>query len=56
LISPLEAIQARARQDGSSVDWFFEDFSPIGAGGVALGKDVAIVFINSDSGEGYITV
>lgn len=56
LISPYEAIQQRARLDGSSVNWWFEDFSPIGAGGVAFGKDVAIVFLNSDSGEGYITV
>jgi hypothetical protein len=56
LISPVEAIQARARQDSTTVDWFFNDFNLGGASNVAAEKAVAIVFLNSDSGEGYITV
>jgi beta-glucosidase len=53
---PLEAIQARARQDHTSVNWHLDDFDLARAGNVAIQGDVALVFINSDSGEGYITV
>ncbi|KAI5120132.1 hypothetical protein M0805_001900 [Coniferiporia weirii] len=56
LISPLEAIQARARQDRTTVNWHLNDFDLLGAGNVAIQADVALVFINADSGEGYITV
>ncbi|KAK7693727.1 hypothetical protein QCA50_003299 [Cerrena zonata] len=56
LISPLEAIQARARQDRSIVSWWLDNFNTAGAAGAALGQDVALVFVNADSGEGYITV
>lgn len=53
---PLEAIQARARQDRTTVNWHLNDFDLAGAGNVAIQADVALVFINADSGEGYITV
>ncbi|KAF8753960.1 Glycosyl hydrolase family 3 C-terminal domain [Rhizoctonia solani] len=56
LISPLEAIQARAKQDHTSVSWHTLDWDTAGAKTRAKDKDVAIVFINSDSGEGYLTV
>ncbi|KAG6849373.1 hypothetical protein H0H93_008977 [Arthromyces matolae] len=56
LISPYEAIQARARKDRTSVSWIFDDFNLPRAGNMAIGKSAAIVFINSDSGEDYITV
>ncbi|CAL1705089.1 unnamed protein product [Somion occarium] len=56
LISPLEAIQARARKDRSSVSWFLDNFNLNGAANAAIGQDVALVFVNADSGEGYITV
>ncbi|CEL60157.1 hypothetical protein RSOLAG1IB_09406 [Rhizoctonia solani AG-1 IB] len=56
LISPLEAIQARAKQDHTSVSWHTLDWDTAGAKTRASNKDVAIVFINSDSGEGYLTV
>ncbi|KAG2032842.1 glycoside hydrolase family 3 protein [Suillus americanus] len=56
LISPLEGIQERARQDGSSVSWDFDDWNTDLAGTMALGQAVALVFTVSDSGEGIMTV
>jgi beta-glucosidase len=56
IIQPLEAIQARAKQDHTSVSWHTLDWDTAGAKTRASNKDVAIVFINSDSGEGYLTV
>lgn len=56
LIDPLQAIVARARQDGTDIDWWFENYDLEGATDVATAKDVVIVGINSDSGEQYITV
>ncbi|EJF60355.1 hypothetical protein DICSQDRAFT_201362 [Dichomitus squalens LYAD-421 SS1] len=56
LITPLEAIQARAREDRSSVSWFLGDWDLAGAAATALDQDVALVFANADSGEDYITV
>jgi hypothetical protein len=56
LVSPLEAIQARAREDGTLVDWYFDDFDVDAAQNVARRTDTALVFIKADSGEGYITV
>ncbi|PSR70416.1 hypothetical protein PHLCEN_2v13667 [Hermanssonia centrifuga] len=56
LISPLEAIQARARQDRSSVMWWLDNWNTDGAAGLVQQQDVAIVFVNADSGEDYITV
>ncbi|KAH9010572.1 beta-glucosidase [Lactarius pseudohatsudake] len=56
LISPYEALQARAQKDHTSFSWFFNDFDLVGAGTAAIQKDAAIVFLQSDSGEDYITV
>ncbi|KDQ52333.1 glycoside hydrolase family 3 protein [Jaapia argillacea MUCL 33604] len=56
LITPLEAIQARARVNRSSVNWFLNDFDYTGVQSTVAEQDVAIVFVNADSGEGYITV
>ncbi|KAK0185894.1 glycoside hydrolase family 3 protein [Armillaria mellea] len=56
LITPLEAIQARARKDRTSVSWVLDDFDLPRAGNDAIRKSAALVFINSDSGEDYITV
>ncbi|EIW75053.1 hypothetical protein CONPUDRAFT_140249 [Coniophora puteana RWD-64-598 SS2] len=56
LISPYEAIQARARLDQTSVYFDFDDWDLWQAGNRATDVSAAIVFINSDSGEGYITV
>ncbi|KAH9055806.1 beta-glucosidase [Lactarius deliciosus] len=56
LISPYEALQARARKDHTSFSWIFDDFDLVGAGTAVIKKDAAIVFLQSDSGEAYITV
>ncbi|PIL26477.1 hypothetical protein GSI_12235 [Ganoderma sinense ZZ0214-1] len=56
LIAPLEAIQARAREDRSSVSWFLSNWDSAGAANAARGQDVALVFANADSGEGAIIV
>ncbi|KAH7882461.1 glycoside hydrolase family 3 protein [Phlebopus sp. FC_14] len=56
LISPMEAIQERARQDGSSIFYDFDDFNVEQAGTYAIGQAVALVFISADSGEDYLTV
>ncbi|KAJ7641336.1 glycoside hydrolase family 3 protein [Roridomyces roridus] len=56
LISPLEAIQSRARKNRTSVSWILDDYDTDRAGNMAIGKSAALVFISSDSGEDYITV
>ena len=56
LIKPLEAIQASARKDRTTVNWHLDNFDLDTAGSVASQAQLALVFINSDSGEGYITV
>ncbi|KAL6307374.1 beta-glucosidase [Sparassis latifolia] len=56
LISPLDAIQERAREDGTTVSWWLLDWNTAGAAQAAVQFDAAIVFANADSGEGYITV
>ena len=38
------------------MSWFLDDFNVYGAGIVARRKSAAIVFVQSDSGEDYITV
>ena len=53
---PYEAIQARARKDHITFSFYFNDFNTTGASSAAVQQDVAIVFLLSDSGEGYITV
>ena len=50
------SIQRRARKDHTTVNWHLNDFDLDGAGNVAIQAEVAMVFINADSGEGYITV
>ena len=52
LVSPLEAINARGVRDRTEVSWWTDDFNLDAAGVVVQAKDVAIVFVNSDSGEG----
>jgi hypothetical protein len=61
LVDPLEAIQSRARAGKKSseralVNWWLNNFDLNGASGAVAGQDAAIVFVNADSGEGYITV
>lgn len=56
LIAPVDAIQDKAIQDKSIVTWWFQDWDTEGAANAAIENDVALVFVNADSGEGYITV
>lgn len=59
LISPYEALQGRAVEDGTAFSWTFDDFNLKQAQKISderIGIDASIVFLQSDSGEGYITV
>ncbi|KDQ52334.1 glycoside hydrolase family 3 protein [Jaapia argillacea MUCL 33604] len=56
LITPLEAIQARARLNRSSVNWVLNDYDYSLVQSTVAEQNVAIVFVNADSGEGYINV
>ncbi|KAI0429437.1 glycoside hydrolase superfamily [Xylaria sp. FL1042] len=53
--APADAIKARAQTDGTQVTVSSTD-STGSVSGAVNGADAAIVFITSDSGEGYITV
>ncbi|OJJ50194.1 hypothetical protein ASPZODRAFT_128815 [Penicilliopsis zonata CBS 506.65] len=55
LIGPLDAIQEQASADGTRVVTSTTDETGPAAS-AAAGADIAIVFINSDSGEAFITV
>jgi hypothetical protein len=55
-VSPLEALQSQAIKDHTQFSWWLQDFDLAGASALAVNKEVAIVFIASDSGEEYITV
>lgn len=56
LVTPLEAITARAKMNDQSVVSSLSDSDINAAKRVASSADIAIVFGNADSGEGYITV
>ncbi|KAH9476789.1 putative beta-glucosidase L [Psilocybe cubensis] len=56
LVTPLDAIQSKAREFHSSISWFFDDFNLPRAGNMAKKRTTALVFLVSDSGEDYITV
>lgn len=55
LVAPLDAIKTRAAADGTTVTTSTSDDTN-SAASAARAAETAIVFINSDSGEGYITV
>ncbi|KAL1952086.1 hypothetical protein VTO73DRAFT_1235 [Trametes versicolor] len=56
LTAPLDAIQAKAKADGTSVStWTFSDDVNLSAN-AAKGKQAALVFITADSGEAQYTV
>lgn len=56
LTTPLDAITSRSSVDGTVVSSSLSDSDLDKAKSTAAGKDVAFVFITSDSGEAYITV
>ncbi|OTA87828.1 glycoside hydrolase family 3 protein [Hypoxylon sp. CO27-5] len=53
--APADAIKTRAQSDGTQISLSSSD-STSSVGSAVNGADAAIVFITSDSGEGYITV
>ncbi|KAJ5085986.1 hypothetical protein N7532_010757 [Penicillium argentinense] len=55
LVAPVDAIQAQADKTGTQIITSTTDDAAAGAEAAAA-AETAIVFINSDSGEGYITV
>ncbi|KAF2085292.1 glycoside hydrolase family 3 protein [Saccharata proteae CBS 121410] len=55
LVAPLDAIQTRASADGTTLTTSTSDNQTDGAS-AASAADISLVFINSDSGESYITV
>ena len=56
LVDPYAAVSLQALHDHSTLSWWFDNFDLAGANKTVMGVDVAIVGINADSGEGYITV
>ena len=56
LVTPLDALKNRAFLDGTNMTSCLDDWDVEQAAKAATGQDAALVFINSDSGEDYITV
>ncbi|KAF9553682.1 glycoside hydrolase family 3 protein [Agrocybe pediades] len=56
LVTPLDAIQRKAREFRSSISYLLDDFDLPLAGNMAIKHSAALVFISSDSGEAFITV
>ena len=55
MVAPLDAMKTQAQKDGTSITSSPNDNAQQGAS-AARNADVAVVCINADSGEGYITV
>lgn len=56
LVDPLEALSIKARKDHTVLNWWLRDWDVRGAATAAAKADIAIVGVNADSGEEYITV
>lgn len=56
ITQPLDAITAQASTYGAVVSSSLSDSDLDAATAAATGKDIALVFISADSGEGYTTV
>ena len=52
----MDAIQTKAREFHTTIDYLLEDFDLPRAGNIAIRRSAALVFVSADSGEGYITV
>ena len=55
LVDPLSAISSHAAADGTTVRTSISNSDLAAASATAAGVEVAFVFVNADSGEGYIT-
>ncbi|KAJ6260554.1 hypothetical protein Dda_4780 [Drechslerella dactyloides] len=56
LISPLTALQNRAYQDNSVIQWVVDDYATEHMDATARQADTCLVFVKADAGEGYLTV
>ena len=56
LVSPLEAVKARARRHGAVVQSVTDDYAYAAINATASQASVCLAFVNSDSGEIYIQV
>ncbi|KAI8851757.1 glycosyl hydrolase family 3 C-terminal domain-containing protein [Chytridium lagenaria] len=56
IVSPLKGITARAKKDGIDVVSHLSNWDRTGAVRTASNSELSIVFVNADSGEGYVTV
>lgn len=56
LISPITALSAQAAADGTKLKNVSDNFDTKAIAKAATGASAAIVFVNADSGEGYIDV
>jgi beta-glucosidase len=56
LVSPLTAIQNEVQANYGNVQWLTDGFALTGAQGLAARATVSLVFVDADSGEGYISV
>jgi len=56
LVTPLDAIKSTVSQDGGVVTSVTDNFAYNQIQAMARQASVALVFVNADSGEGYITV
>ncbi|KAJ3385951.1 hypothetical protein HDU84_001881 [Entophlyctis sp. JEL0112] len=56
LVAPLDAIKSVAESLNIAVKNSSDNWHPENVKAAAAGSDVSLVFVNSDSGEGYITV
>ena len=55
LVDPLSGISSHAAADGTTVKTSISDSDLVAAAAAAVGVEVALVFVNADSGEGYLT-
>jgi hypothetical protein len=56
LVSPLTAIQNEVQANYGNVQWLTDGFQLVGASALAARASVSLVFVDADSGEGYINV
>ncbi|KAI5804404.1 putative beta-glucosidase [Geopyxis carbonaria] len=56
LVTPLEAIKARANKEGSVVQSVVDDYAYAQINATARQATTCLTFVNADSGEGYIAV
>ena len=56
LVSPVKALKAQAKEDKTTFHNVSDNYNMKAIAKAATGASAALVFVNADSGEGYITV